>query len=379
MTTARVYLDWNAAAPLRPEARAAMLAAMDAVGNPSAAHAEGRAARAIVEQARVQLARLVGVAPDEIIFTSGATEAAALVGRMGWSRVAASAVEHDAVRAQADLTLDAVRADGRVDAARLDPGALSEAGGAPGRGLLCLCAASGETGVVQPVAEAAERLGRRAGGDWRLLCDATQAIGKQPFSARDLAIDYAILSAHKFGGPKGVGAVAADPAAVYAPLLTGGGQERGFRSGTENVAAIAGAGAAADAALRDLERGVWDAAAERRDRLEAALRDAAPDVIVFGADAPRLPNTLHFAAPGWRGETQVMLMDLAGFAVSAGSACSSGKLRASPVLEAMGVAPAAAASALRVSIGPATTDAEIDAFAAAWIDAYRRWRARRRA
>jgi cysteine desulfurase len=345
MTRARVYLDWNASAPLRPEARAAMIAALDVVGNPSSVHAEGRAAKAILERARAQVAEAVGAEPAEVIFTSGATEAAAL-GLAGRGLLGA-AVEHDCVAAwvTGDLPVDGA---GRVTVAE------------PGRSVLQ--AANSETGVVQDLPRGLA------------LVDAVQAVGKLPFAFGWTGAEMAILSAHKLGGPKGVGALVLRPGVAVESRLRGGGQEMGRRAGTENLAGIAGFGAAIGAAARDLADGVWERVAEVRNILESALEAAAPETIFVGKEARRLPNTCCLAVPGWRGETQVMQMDLEGFAVSAGSACSSGKVRPGRVLRAMGRDERVAGSAIRVSLGAATTEAEVLAFARAWERHYRRFR-----
>ncbi|MFT6774734.1 MAG: cysteine desulfurase [Paracoccaceae bacterium] len=348
--TARIYLDWNASAPLRPEARAAMAAAMELGGNPSSIHAEGRAARAAIERAREQVAALVGCAPDEVIFTSGATEAAAL--RLSdIPDLVGAPVEHAAVRAHlgrlAGTPTLAVGADGRVEL---------PAGPRP----IALQAANSETGVIQAL-----------GADrpvW--FCDATQAAGKIPFAFDGRIQDSAIVSAHKFGGPKGAGALILRVGVHIA--MPGGGQELGRRAGTENLIGIVGMGAAAEAAKRDLDAGVWEGVAALRDGLEARLTDAAPEAIIVGLGAPRLPNTTLIVAPGWRGETQVMQMDLAGFAVSAGSACSSGKAGPIGALIAMGLGDDAARCALRISLGAITTAAQVDAFADAWTHAHHR-------
>lgn len=349
----RVYLDWNATTPLRPEARATMLAAMDQVGNPSSVHAEGRAARAIVEGARGQVAALVGCEPGEVVFTSGATEAAAIAAAQ-FGHVAAADIEHDCVLAHATVKLEVDR-DGRIRRPA-DRGADL---------LVAVQAANGETGIVQPL------------GDWddttNNMIDAAQACGKCAFRFDDSDGVAGLVAGHKFGAPKGVGALVFDAALPFRALHGGGGQEGGRRSGTENVVGIAGFGAAAEAARRDLEDGVWERIAGLRDALEERLESAAPDLILVGKGAPRLPNTSCFAVPGWAGETQVMQMDLAGFAVSAGAACSSGKVKkASRVLLAMGFDETTASSAIRVSMGPTTTEAEVMAFAEAWIDRYRR-------
>jgi cysteine desulfurase len=343
----RVYLDWNATAPLRPEARAAMAAAMDALGNPSSVHAEGRAARAIVERARAQVAAATGCLAGEVVFTSGATEAAALA--LAGRELAAAAVEHDCVAAWTDASLP-VEGDGRVAVAE------------PARSVLQ--AANSETGVMQELPRG-------------LACvDAVQAVGKVPFAFDWSGARAAIVSAHKLGGPKGVGAILLAPGAETAPLLRGGGQETGRRAGTENLVGIAGFGAAIAAAAAEVAAGVWEAVGEVRNILEDALASAASTTIFVGKGARRLPNTSCVAVAGWKGETQVMQMDLAGFAISAGSACSSGKVRASRVLRAMGLDPETAASAIRVSIGPTTTRDEVLAFAAAWERHYRRFRAK---
>jgi cysteine desulfurase len=361
--TGRIYLDWNATAPLRPEARAAMLAAMDVAGNPSSVHAEGRAARAIMERARAQVAALVGCAPHQVVFTSGATEANATALR-GAEGLIVGATEHESVRAAARtlaLTWDEARCD---DAGRplFDDAPVS---GRP----VALSPANGETGALTDLADPA-----LAGA--RLHLDATQAVGRVPFDFAASGAATAALSAHKLGGPRGVGALIHDGSRGPAPLIPGGGQEEGWRGGTANVIGVAGFGAAAEAALRDLRDGAWDAVAALRDRLEATISDSENQVIIPAGGIARLPNTSCIAAPGWRAETQVMQFDLAGFAVSAGSACSSGKVRESHVLRAMGFDAEAAASAIRVSLGPTTTEDEIDRFCDAWIRLYRKRRAK---
>ncbi|MEL6235943.1 MAG: cysteine desulfurase family protein [Pseudomonadota bacterium] len=365
----RVYLDWNATAPLRPEARTAMLAAMDVVGNPSSVHAEGRAAKKLLNQAREQVADLAGCAPEEIIFTSGATEAAGLVCGRGFQKFLHSDAEHDCLAQQVisgkQLYLGLSR-DGEVV---VDPDRVAafdaKLGATFAAGIAFWTTANSETGVVN-------RNGSFLTGlqHCDTVEDAVQAIGKLPVSVR--RAQHTLVSAHKFGGPKGAGALIAKQDAPFRQFLRGGGQEKGRRAGTENLIGIAGFGAAAEAAKRDLEDGVWDGVENLRNILEYTLAEAAPDLIIFGKDAPRLPNTSCFAVPGWRGETQVMQMDLAGFAVSAGSACSSGKVGPSRVLRAMGYDEVTAASAIRVSLGPTTTEAEVMAFADAWSAQYRR-------
>lgn len=335
---ARTYLDWNATAPLRDEARAAMVAAMDVVGNPSSVHAEGRAARALIERARAQVAAAVGAKPAEVVFTSGATEAAAVLGRLPVARVEVDPTAHDCLWSQ--------RREGAGSRAI-------------GWGY-----ANNETGVI------ADPPAREDGAP--LMMDIVQAVGKVPFSFAWSGAEMAIVSAHKFGGPKGVGALIVRDGVEIAPALTGGGQEMGRRAGTENIIGIAGMGAAAEAAQRDLAAGVWDEVAEFRNILESGLSSAANNTISVGNEGPRLPNTLCLIAPGWKGETQVMAMDLAGFAISAGSACSSGKVRASRVLLAMGFDEAQAAQAIRVSLGPGVTKEEVLRFADTWAAQYRK-------
>ena len=341
----RVYLDWNATAPLHPEARAAMAEAMDLVGNPSSVHAEGRAARALLEKVRGQVAEATGAGEAEIVFTSGATEAAALA--LAGRALAGAEIEHDAVAAWIDSGLPVGR-DGRVRVS--DPGTST------------LQLANSETGVVQDLPAGLA------------VSDVTQAIGRLPFSYQWSGIGMAILSAHKFGGPKGAGALIVPRGTDLAARQRGGGQEMGRRSGTENLIGLAGMGAAIGPALRDLADGHWERVAHLRDLLEQAIASASPETIFVGKDAARLPNTSMMVTPGWKGETQVMAMDLAGFAVSAGSACSSGKVGRSRVLDAMGIA--AAGSGLRVSLGLDTTEHEVLAFAEAWAAKRNKLRAR---
>ncbi len=343
----RVYLDHNATMPLRPEARAAMVDAMDVVGNPSSVHAEGRAAKALLEGSRATIAQLLGAQDADIIFTSGATEAAdlALHGR----GLLGADIEHDAVAALIDPVLP-VDAQGQVDIPD------------PARATLQL--ANSETGVLQDLPPGLA------------VVDFTQAVGKIPVAFSWTGADVGLISAHKFGGPKGVGAVLLRRGLELPARLRGGGQEMGRRSGTENIIGIAGMAAALEAANRDLEQGVWDRIEEFRNILEISLHSAANETIFVGKGAHRLPNTSCILTPGWKGETQVMQMDLAGFAVSAGSACSSGKVRASRVLRAMGFDDLSAGSAIRVSLGPDTTRDQIDRFAEAWLKQHDRFRAR---
>lgn len=343
----RSYLDWNATTPLRPEAKAAMIAAMEVVGNPSSVHAEGRAAKALMESARARIAAALGAEGADIVFTSGATEAAALA--CAGRGLSCAAVEHEAVAAWCDATLPV---DGQ--------GAVTVAD--PARSALQL--ANSETGVVQTLP------------DGLAVSDLTQGFGKLPLAFNWLGCQMGLVSAHKLGGPKGVGALVLRRGLDLPAQIRGGGQEMGRRAGTENLIGIAGFAAAAQAAARDLADGVWERVAEIRNILDSALSAEGFETISVGKSVARLPNTLNLIAPGWKGETQVMAMDLAGFAISAGSACSSGKVRASRVLLAMGHDPERAAQAIRISIGPATTRDEVLRFAAAWSRDYRRIRSR---
>lgn len=333
----RVYLDHNATSPMRPEAREAVVEALDVFGNPSSVHAEGRVATAVKEKARAQVAAAFGAEGADIVFTSGATEAAALA--LAGRGMVCAGVEHECVLAWCD---PGVGVEGSAVAV-VEPGRST------------VQAANSETGVVQRLPEGLA------------VTDAVQVAGKVPWAFNWSGADMAFVSAHKFGGPKGVGALILRQGLDVEARLRGGGQEMGRRAGTENIAGIAGMGAAAEAAARDLEAGVWDRVAELRIILEKALEGASPETILVGKEAERLPNTACFVTPGWKGEAQVMAMDLAGYAVSAGSACSSGKVRSSSVLRAMGFDEAEAACAMRVSLGPETTEAEVRGFAETWI------------
>jgi cysteine desulfurase len=353
-TGPRLYLDFNATAPLRPSARAAMLAALDLVGNASSVHADGRAARALVERAREAVAALLGASAENVVFTSGATEAAnlALTPELGFEDKRAdyllvAAIEHACVlhghrfsaRQVVRLPVDG---NGCLDLSALEHWLARH----PERVMLALQAANNETGVLQPVAEAAARVHAHGG---MVVCDAVQAIGKIACSFTTTGADAVLISAHKFGGPKGAGALvfANDRWHLNAPLLRGGGQERGARAGTENVAALAGFGAAADA-IGDVDERLsrW------RDQVEEDLVDFDPAAVIFARSMPRLPNTSAFALPSIRADTLLIALDLAGISVSSGSACSSGKVRRSHVLDAMGVDPTLASGAIRVSFGP---------------------------
>jgi cysteine desulfurase len=373
-----IYADYNATAPLRPQARDAMLAALDlGAANPSSVHRAGRAARALVESARAQIGGAIGSRAGDILFTSGGTESLGLAiqGAVAALDMRAtlivSAIEHEAASraaAHAGVPVEAARvlASGRVDLAELEARLAVWDKPLKGTPILVLMLANNETGIVQPVAEAAAIL-RGAGG--LTVCDAVQALGKIQVNAALLGADFIALSAHKIGGPQGVGALWHRAGAPLKAVQYGGGQEGGLRAGTENVAGIAGFGAAAEAAVRDLP--LYAGLAKHRDAMEARLK-AEGGAIIIGEGAPRLAGTSSFARPGFRAETQVMAMDLAGVCVSAGSACSSGKVRRSLVLLAMGADDALAESAIRTSFGWDTRPEDFGRVADAWLEAARR-------
>ncbi len=343
----RVYLDHNATTPLRPEARDAMIAAMDVCGNPSSVHAEGRAAKALVERARAQVASAFGADGADIVFTSGSTEGAALA--LAGRNLHGASIEHDAVRS---WIVEDISVSSNGAATVSDPAKTT------------LQLANSETGILQTLPNGLA------------VTDATQAFGKLPIAFNWMDVQMALVSAHKLGGPKGIGAVVMKRGTDLPARIKGGGQEMGRRSGTENVIGIVGFGAAAEAAAKDLANGVWEQVEEFRNILENALEAGERSPIFVGKDQTRLPNTSCFASPGWKGETQVMQMDLSGFAVSAGSACSSGKVRASAVLTAMGFDEGTAASAIRVSLGPRTTKEDVLRFAETWLEKEKKHRAR---
>ena len=366
----RVYLDWNATTPLRPEARAAMQSAWDLSGNPSSVHAEGRQARRLVEDARVAVANAVGALPRNVVFTSGGTEANALALTPGLrrgagprcERLVVSAIEHASVLSGGRFAPSAINSVGVTRSGVLDLAQLRAAVEGKPPSLVSIMLANNETGALQPVREAADIV-HTAGGV--LHVDAIQALGKVVVDLAALGADLLTLSAHKIGGPKGVGAVVlAEGLEGLEPLLRGGGQELGRRAGTENVAGIAGFGAAVKAAMA----GLADDAIrlrELRDRLEQGLKRT-KGIIVLSDDAERLQNTVLFTIPGLKAETAVIGFDLAGIAVSSGSACSSGKVQPSHVLEAMGFGPEIAQGAVRLSLGWSTSSADIDRCLEAW-------------
>ena len=373
-----VYLDYNATAPVRPQAREAVIAALSLVGNPSSVHGAGRAARAVVETAREAVAALISVPASTVIFTSGGTEANALAIESavasGSRRLLIGATEHDCVT-QTALASGGVVEVWPVDAqgvADLDWLAerLSTWDAADGRPFAALMLANNETGVIQPTTQAADIL--RAHNGW-LHVDSVQAAGKMVVDGRGCGADTLALSAHKIGGPQGTGALTFGPRATLMRRLHGGGQERGRRAGTENLSGIAGFGAAAEACQRDIDN--LTAQFRWRDAAVAKILSQAP-VEVMGEAGPRLPNTLCLAMEGFAADLQVMSLDLAGIMVSTGSACSSGKVRPSPVLSAMGH-ERLAGCAIRVSGGWATTEDDWNRFADAWLEAFVRHQSRR--
>ena len=362
-----VYLDWNATAPLRPAAAAAMTAAFAQYGNPSSVHRWGRATRQRIEESRRAVAPLVGAAPENVVFVSGGTEANHLALRGArCERVLVSAVEHDSVlRAVADAEEIPVDRDGVT---QLD--ALARMLAVDSRpALVSVMLANNETGVVQPVAEIAA-LAHAKGA--LVHCDAVQAAGKMPLDMASLGVDLMSLSGHKLGGPPGVGALVVGDRIDIAPMMRGGGQERRRRAGTENAPGIAGFAAAAETATAEIAD--YDRVRALRDALEAEIIARAPEAVVVGAAVPRLPNTAAIAMPGTPAETQVIALDLDGVMVSAGAACSSGKVGPSHVLAAMGVAPEIASSTIRVSLGWESREADIGRFVEAWTALYRRRR-----
>lgn len=386
MSTERAYLDYNASAPLLPAARAAMMVALDGAANPSSVHQDGRLARRLVDEARHDVAALVGTKADRVVFTSGATEAATTLLTPNWtmgraplhmSRLYVCASDHACFLSggrfpRDQMTVLGVDGQGLLDLAALSA-ALAAHDHAAGLPLVAIHAANNETGVIQPVAEIAAIV-KASGGI--LVVDAVQAAGRIAIDMSEGWGDCLILSAHKIGGAAGVGAyVCASDLVMPRPLITGGGQERGHRAGTENLSGIASFGAAARHALAALPE--IGRQRELRDRLERDVLRIAPDATIFSSGAERLPNTVFFAVPGLKAETAQIALDLAGFSVSSGSACSSGKVGPSHVLKAMGVA--GDEGALRVSIGAGTTMDEIERLSEALATIVARRRARTKA
>ena len=371
MAKTRVYLDWNATAPMRSQAKAAMLQAMDLQGNPSSVHAEGRAARKIIEDARANTAKALGARSADVVFTSGGTEANALALTPGLrrngdvaTRLIVSAIEHSSVRSGGRFPVENVHTapvtpSGVVDVGRLQ--SLLEKGEPA---LVSVMLANNETGAIQPIAEIAELVHAAHG---ILHVDAVQGFGKIDIDINLLGADLLSISAHKIGGPKGTGAlILTERLAGFEPLVSAGGQEKGRRGGPENLPGLAAFGAAVAAHL-DAGAAATARMQKLRAKLEAGLRSVTPEITIFSSDVPRLPNTTLFSAPGMKAETAVIAFDLEGMAVSSGSACSSGKVHASPVLTAMGVDPIKAQGAVRLSLGWDTTEAEVQYLLEAWI------------
>jgi cysteine desulfurase len=327
-----------------------MLDAMNCLGNPSSVHFEGRAAKSLLENARDSLGVSLGCRPSSIVFTSGATEAASIA--LNAFKIKCSGVEHDAIKSLCEQTLTTC-ASGEILVE--DPSTCA------------VQLANSETGILQELPKDI------------FLSDVTQAVGKIPFSFEWLGAKRVIVSAHKFGGPKGVGALIMEEGTPLSPLIVGGGQEMGRRSGTENIIGAVGMAAAASSALVDLEQGVWKQAEKLRNVLENSIEESLNETIFVGRGTKRLPNTSLIVNPGWSGETQVIQLDLAGYAVSAGSACSSGKVKASAVLQSMGLDSEQASCGLRVSLGPQTTIEDINGFVKAYCDAGKKVMSRRKA
>ena len=346
----RVYLDHNSPTNLRPEASRAMLDAMNCLGNPSSVHFEGRMVKACLEHARDSLGVSLGCRSSSIVFTSGATEADSIA--LNAFKIKCSGVEHDAIKSLCEQTLTTY-ASGEILVE--DPSTCA------------VQLANSETGILQELPKDI------------CLSDVAQAVGKIPFSFEWLGAKRVIVSAHKFGGPKGVGALIMEEGTPLSPLIVGGGQEMGRRSGTENIIGAVGMAAAASSALVDLEQGVWNQVEKLRNVLENSIEESLNETIFVGRGTKRLPNTSLIVNPGWSGETQVIQLDLAGYAVSAGSACSSGKVKASAVLQSMGLDSEQASCGLRVSLGPQTTIEDINGFVKAYCDAGKKVMSRRKA
>lgn len=361
-----VYLDYNATTPLREGVKKVMIEAMEDFGNPSSIHKFGRTARARIENARDILSAYLGVKPEQVFFTSGGTEANnAVIGSHSDCVLMISTIEHESVEKAAPGSYKIeVNAEGLIDLGKLEEALASLRGQ---KILISAMLANNETGILQPIQQVVE-IARK----YKALvhCDAVTAFTKVPFSYEELGVDYLTLSAHKIGGPKGCGAVIV-PFNVQLPsLLHGGGQEKGHRAGTENLLGIVGFGQA----IQDAPNDNWQAVQSLRELLENLIMGAVPKTVIYGINSPRLPNTTFISMVGVHTQTQLMAFDLEGFAVSSGSACSSGKITGSKVLKAMGVNDLEASQALRVSLGWATTRQEIEDFAKAWITLYNRYK-----
>jgi len=364
--TDRLYFDWNATAPLREEARKVVLRALEATGNASSVHTEGRAARRLIEEARAQVAALVGANAKNVTFTSGATEANMLAlhpfrgSDAPHDRLFVSAIEHPSVLCGGRFPADAVEQLPVTREGAVDLHALRSAIARAAKPLVSVMLANNETGVIQPIVEIAEIVHAANG---LLHVDAVQGPGRTGCDIELLDADLMTISSHKLGGPQGAGALIRRGDLQLEPLIKGGGQERGLRGGTENVAAIAGFGAAAVASVKQAN---VEHMAKLRDALEAGLKAAMPRPVIFGEGAARLPNTTAFAVPGMKAETAIIGFDLNGIAVSSGAACSSGKVQASHVLAAMGVEPSLARGAVRVSLGWSSTMSDVERFLGTW-------------
>lgn len=363
----RVYLDHNATSPLRPEVSEVVIAALEMTGNPSSVHWHGRSARLQVERAREAIAELVGAEAEQVIFTSGGTEANNMVVSAGWSFTAVSSIEHDSVLMPAaagscPAELIPTTVAGVIDLDALDHCLEGRAKGDPcDRALVSIQLVNNETGAVQPLAEAAA-IAHEHGAV--VHTDAVQAIGKLPIDMTELGVDLLTISAHKLGGPMGAGALVARRGVDLPPLIIGGGQERRYRAGTENVAGIAGFGKAAECLLADPR---WiEQVGELRDLIEDGIRKMTPEAVIIADQADRVANTICMALPGTRAETTVIALDLAGVSVSAGAACSSGKVAESHVLRAMGLDGALSEAAIRISLGWNSTKQDVQGFLDAW-------------
>lgn len=358
----RVYLDYNASSPVHPEVIEQVSYALKVQGNPSSVHSDGREARRLVEEAREAIGFLVDVSPKTITFVSGGTEANttvinALKDSINVRSVIGSAIEHPSVLAHIPGgQRTSVNQLGLVDLAQVEESARAQTSPF----LFCMMLANNETGVVQPVKEVVDIVHRYGG---LVLCDAVQGLAKLPLNLSELGADFITLSGHKIGGPKGIGCIITPTGTEYSPSIIGGGQERGKRAGTENVPGICGFGVAANIAA---ERDHSYQDSTMRDHLESALVQARPDATIIGRDAVRLPNTINIAIPTAPSGRQIIKLDLAGFSVSAGSACSSGKVEPSHVLVAMGLSTEIAESAIRISIGPDSEWTDLERFVTEW-------------
>ena len=369
MTHQIIYLDYNATAPLRPEAMMAMKAAFQHYGNPSSIHAMGRKARSLVESAREIIANSMQVKPSQIVFTSGGTEAnnLALKGfEQHGARLFISAIEHESVaHATSNATIISVDSNGIIDLAALDSLLAHERSQHSEKILIAIMLANNETGVIQPISEIVSMATQY---NANVHCDAVQALGKINFNFVDLGVDSLALSAHKIGGPKGIGALIVKEKIQLPSLLKGGGQERGSRAGTENVSGIVGFGAAIAAAQNDN----WNRIEKLRNDMESVLCNQFSEVPIYGKQAPRLPNTSYIGMPGVISQNQLMAFDLEHICVSTGAACTSGKVTPSQVLKVMGISESATNNAIRISLGWETTRKEIDKFIEVWVKVYRR-------